>query len=159
MAYNVTGTAGTDTLNQSGDTGPGTIIALAGDDSILIGTGLVSVTGDSGNDSILLQNGNIGTVNGGSENDIIQDRGTASLANPIDANGFAFIGPMLTLGGTGADTIVLINSETDQTIVGGSDSSDGADNLTTGGGNNWVFGNGGNDIIDGFGVASSAASE
>ena len=70
MAYNVTGTAGTDTLNQSGDTGPGTIIGLAGDDSILIGTGLVSVSGNSGNDSILLQNGNTGTINGGSENDI-----------------------------------------------------------------------------------------
>ena len=38
MAYNVTGDAGNNTLNQSGDTGPGTIVGLAGDDSIFSGT-------------------------------------------------------------------------------------------------------------------------
>ena len=32
MAYSATGTAGNDTLNQSGDSGPGTIVGLAGDD-------------------------------------------------------------------------------------------------------------------------------
>jgi hypothetical protein len=30
MSYNVTGTAGSDALNQSGGTGPGTIVGLAG---------------------------------------------------------------------------------------------------------------------------------
>ena len=69
MAYNVTGTAGNDRLNQTGDTGPGTIVGLAGDDCIFAGTGLATVTGDSGNDSVTLQAGNTGTVNGGSEND------------------------------------------------------------------------------------------
>ena len=55
MAYAATGTAGNDTLNQSGDTGPGTIFGLAGDDSIFTGTGLATVTGDSGNDTVVLQ--------------------------------------------------------------------------------------------------------
>ena len=58
MAYNVTGTAGNDTLNQSTDTGPGTIVGLAGDDCILTGTGLLTVSGDSGNDIVVLQTGN-----------------------------------------------------------------------------------------------------
>ena len=73
MAYTVTGTAGNDTLNQAADSGPGTIIGLAGDDSILTGSGLASVTGDSGNDVVVLRAGNTGTVNGGTENDVITD--------------------------------------------------------------------------------------
>ena len=55
MAYSATGTAGNDTLNQAGDTGPGTIVGLAGDDCILTGTGLATVTGDSGNDTVVLR--------------------------------------------------------------------------------------------------------
>ena len=47
MAYAATGTAGNDTLNQSADTGPGTIVGLAGDDCISRGRGLATVTGDS----------------------------------------------------------------------------------------------------------------
>ena len=43
MAYNITGTAGNDTLNQSTDTGPGTITGLAGDDTISLGTGSAQV--------------------------------------------------------------------------------------------------------------------
>ena len=69
MAYAATGTAGNDTLNQSSDTGPGTIVGLAGDDMIFTGSGLATVTGDSGNDTVLLRTGNTGTVNGGTEND------------------------------------------------------------------------------------------
>jgi hypothetical protein len=42
MAYSATGTAGNDTLNQSGDSGPGTIVGLAGDDTILTGSGLAA---------------------------------------------------------------------------------------------------------------------
>ncbi len=34
MAYVATGTAGNDVLNQGTDTGPGTIVGLAGDDCI-----------------------------------------------------------------------------------------------------------------------------
>src|SRR5215207_2117872 len=56
-----------DTLNQAGDTGPGTIVGLGGDDTITVGTGLASVTGDSGNDSVLLQASNTGAVSGGTE--------------------------------------------------------------------------------------------
>src|SRR5215216_1762311 len=91
MAYNVTGTAGNDTLNQLGDTGPGTVVGLAGDDCIFSGTGLVTITGDSGNDVVVLQAGNTGTVNGGSENDFI-----ASNQN---------VGSMQLFGGDGADSI------------------------------------------------------
>jgi Ca2+-binding RTX toxin-like protein len=58
MAYNATGSAGNDTLNQSTDAGPGTIVGLAGDDTISTGTGPGTVTGD--NDSVLLQAGNTG---------------------------------------------------------------------------------------------------
>ena len=47
MAYVATGTAGNDTLNQGTDTGPGTIVGLAGDDCIFQGTGLATITGDS----------------------------------------------------------------------------------------------------------------
>ena len=57
MAYLATGTAGNDTLNQSGDNGPGTIVGLAGDDCIFTGSGLATVTGDSGNDMVVLRAG------------------------------------------------------------------------------------------------------
>ena len=71
MAYTVTGTAGNDTLNQSGDTGPGTVVGLAGDDCIFQGTGPATITGDSGNDTVVVQTGNTGTVHGGTENDTL----------------------------------------------------------------------------------------
>ena len=91
MAYQATGTAGNDTLNQSGDSGPGTIVGLAGDDTISLGSGLATVTGDSGNDSVLLQTGNTGTVNGGTDND--------SIFGP------AGTGSMQLFGSDGADTV------------------------------------------------------
>ena len=62
MAYSATGTAGNDTLDQSSDAGPGTIVGLAGDDSLVTGSGLASVAGDSGNDIVVLRAGNTGTV-------------------------------------------------------------------------------------------------
>jgi Ca2+-binding RTX toxin-like protein len=62
MAYNVTGAAGNDTLNQSVNGGPGTIVGLAGSDCILTGSGLTTVAGDSGEDTIVLQTSNIGTI-------------------------------------------------------------------------------------------------
>ena len=71
MANTTTGTNENDALNQAGETGPGTIAGLAGDDSILTGSDLVTVSGDAGNDTIALQAGNSGTVDGGSENDSI----------------------------------------------------------------------------------------
>ena len=75
MAYNVTGTAGNDTLNQNNDPGPGTIVGLGGDDFIFAGTGQVQAFGNSGGDNVFLQTGNTGTVFGGSEDDAIIDNG------------------------------------------------------------------------------------
>ncbi len=111
MAYVVTGTAGNDTLNQATDTGPGTIVGLAGDDTISTGSGLATVTGDSGNDSVLLQAGNTGTVNGGTEND--------SIFSPSG------LGSMQLFGSDGADTVDTSLASGAQTVVGGNDSSDG----------------------------------
>src|SRR5258705_156195 len=126
MAYNATGTAGNDVLNQWGDTGPGTIVGLAGDDSIALGTGLATVTGDSGNDTVIVQAGNTGTVNGGTENDCI-------TGSP---------GSLQSFGSDGADTVSLGGSSA-QTVVGGNDSSDGADCIIVGTGADLIFGNGG----------------
>jgi Ca2+-binding RTX toxin-like protein len=134
MAYAATGTAGNDTLNQSGDSGPGTIVGLAGDDQILTGSGLATVTGDSGGDSVVLRAGNTGTVNGGSENDSISDGGAA-------------IGSMQLFGSDGADTIWVPAATAAQTIVGGNDSNDGADSIAGGTAADIMFGNGGNDSL------------
>ena len=133
MAYSVTGTAGTDVLNQASDTGPGTIVGLAGDDCIFTGSGLATVTGDSGNDTVVLRTGNTGTVNGGSEND--------SIFSVDD------VGSMVLFGGDGADLVNLNATTSAQTVVGGNDSSDGNDVITTGSGADLVFGNGGNDQV------------
>jgi Ca2+-binding RTX toxin-like protein len=133
MAYSVTGTAGNDVLNQSGDTGPGTIVGLAGDDTISSGTGSVQAFGNSGNDSVFLQTGNSGTVNGGSENDTV-----FTSANT---------GSLQLFGNEGADIISLAFSTAPQTIVGGNDSNDGNDSLIGGLAGDFVFGNGGNDLI------------
>ena len=54
---------------------------------------------------------------------------------------------MLLFGSDGADTIDTGASSAPQTIVGGNDSSDGADIILTGGGADLIFGNGGNDTI------------
>lgn len=137
MAYQATGTAGNDTLNQSGDTGPGTIAGLAGDDCIFAGSGLATITGDTGADTVVLRAGNTGTVNSGTENDSIVDNGTA-------------IGSMQLFGGDGADTIFVLNATAAQTIVGGNDSSDGADSVLGGSANDMLFGNGGNDTLSGY---------
>jgi hypothetical protein len=134
MAYAATGTAGNDNLNQTGDTGPGTIVGLAGDDCIFTGSGLVTVSGDSGNDTVILQTGNTGTVNAGTENDIIADNGTA-------------IGSMQLFGGDGADTIVAPVATGALTLVGGNDSNDGADLIAGGHADDILFGNGGNDTL------------
>ncbi len=131
MAYVATGTAGNDVLNQSTDTGPGTIVGLAGDDCIFSGTGPVQGFGNSGNDTIALQAGNTGTVNGGSENDSIS-------GSP---------GAMQSFGSDGADTVVLGGSSA-QTVVGGNNSSDAADFISVGTGADLLFGNGGNDTIN-----------
>jgi hypothetical protein len=74
MSYNVTGTAGNDTLNQAVDIGPGTIVGLDGTDLISTGIGAVTVDGGSGEDTVIFQAGNTGQVTGGTENDSIWDQ-------------------------------------------------------------------------------------
>jgi Ca2+-binding RTX toxin-like protein len=141
MAYNVTGTSGSDSIDQSGGAGPGTIIGLAGDDSIQTGTGSLVVFGNSGNDTVFLQSGNTGTVTGGSENDLIDDQG-------------AEIGSMVLFGGDGSDTIFVPTSTSSQTIIGGNDSADGGDCIIGSAGTDLIFGNGGDDFIGSFPDAS-----
>ena len=136
MAYTVTGTAGNDTLNQSSDAGPGTIVGLAGDDCILAGSGLIAVAGDSGNDTIRVQAGNTGTVTGGTENDSIYTVVTAPA------------GSMVLFAGDGADTVYMVYADAGQTILGGNNAADGADSLVGGIGSDLMFGNGGNDAIN-----------
>ena len=133
MAYNVTGSAGNDTLNQSSDTGPGTIVGLAGNDCIFTGSGVATVDGGSGEDTVVLQAGNTGTVTGGTENDSF-----FAATN---------IGSMVLQGNQGADTIDTSASTFAQIIQGGNDSADGADSIRDGDGADLVFGNGGADTL------------
>jgi Ca2+-binding RTX toxin-like protein len=133
MAYNVTGTAGNDSLNQTGDGGPGTIVGLAGDDSMLTGTGSVQAFGNSGNDTVALQSGNTGTIFGGTEND--------SARAPLGT------GSILFFGNEGADSLNAGDSTAPHTLVGGNDSADGADFLQAGSGSDLIFGNGGADTL------------
>ena len=132
MAYSVIGTAGNNTLNQSGDVGPGEIFGLGGSDEIRSGTGAVTVDGGSGDDTVILQFGNTGQVTGGTENDSIYGLS---------------IGSMVLYGNEGADTIWSANATAPQTVLGGNDSADGSDSIYTGVGADLVFGNGGNDTI------------
>ncbi len=134
MAYTVTGTAGNDTLNQTGDAGPGTIVGLAGNDEIRTGTGAVTVDGGSGEDTTILQAGNTGQVTGGVENDSIWDANTN-------------VGSMVLFGNEGADTINVDNSTNPQTILGGNDSADGNDSIRGGAAADIIFGHGGDDRI------------
>ena len=134
MAYTVTGTAGNDTLNQTGDTGPGTIVGLAGNDEIRTGTGAVTVDGGSGEDTTILQAGNTGQVTGGPENDSIWENNTN-------------IGSMILFGNEGSDTISVDTSTNPQTILGGNDSADGNDSIRSGTAADILFGNGGHDTF------------
>ncbi len=141
MAYSATGTGGNDTLDQSADTGPGTVVGLAGNDCIFTGSGVASVAGDSGSDTVILQSGNTGTVGGGFENDsIFAPDGTGS---------------MLLLGGDGADTIDTHLASAAQVVGGGNGAADEADSIYTGTGADLVFGNGGNDTIHTAGGADT----
>ena len=96
MSYNVTGTAGNDTLDRSADSGPGTIVGLAGTDCIFTGSGLATITGDAGADTIVLRAGNTGTIAGGGEND--------SISATVDT------GAMMAFGNDGADTIFFFSA-------------------------------------------------
>ncbi len=136
MAYTVTGTAGNDTLNQTADTGPGTIVGLAGNDEIRTGTGAATVDGGSGEDTLILQAGNTGSASMGTENDSIY-----TAAN---------IGSMALFGNEGGDTVNVLSSTNPQTILGGNDSNDGNDSLLGSGAGDVIFGHGGDDIINSY---------
>jgi Ca2+-binding RTX toxin-like protein len=136
MAYTVTGTVGNDTLNQTGDTGPGTIVGLAGNDEIRTGTGAATVDGGSGEDTVVLQAGNTGSASMGTENDSIY-----TAAN---------IGSMALFGNEGGDTINVLASTNPQTVLGGNDSNDGNDCLFGGSAGDVIFCHGGDDFINGF---------
>src|SRR5262245_9012779 len=140
-----TGTSGNDTLDHFGETGPGTLIGLAGNDCIFTGSGAWTVTGDSGQDTIVPRTGNTGSVTGGTENDLIFS------ANPV--------GAVTIFGNSGADTILLFNASGNLTIVGGDDSSDGADSIYSGSGRDLIFGNGGNDGIDSDAIGGAGAGD
>ncbi len=116
MSYTVTGTGGSDNLNQSADTGPGSIFGLDGNDMIRTGTGAVTVEGGSGEDTVILRAGNTGQVTAGTENDSIWDQNQD-------------IGSMILFGNEGADTINVNNSTNAQTILGGNDQADAADRI------------------------------
>src|SRR5262245_58619634 len=128
-----TGTSGSDVLDHSTDSGPGTLIGLGGDDTILSGTGAWTITGDSGADSIVLRPGNTGSITGGTENDTVVSGSQ--------------VGSLIIFLNAGADRVDLVNASGSLTIAGGDDSTDAADTILTGGGNDLVFGNGGNDIL------------
>jgi Ca2+-binding RTX toxin-like protein len=134
-----TGTNGNNVIDHFGDTGPGTLIGLAGDDCIFTGSGAWTVTGDSGLDTIVLRTGNTGSITGGSENDLIFS-GSLASGNAV--------GALVVFGNAGADQIDFSNATGNLTIQGGDDSGDGADRIDTGAGNDLVFGNGGNDRIN-----------
>ena len=82
----------------------------------------------------MTQAGNTGTVDGGTENDSIFAAGNS--------------GAMLLFLGAGADTVNFTGSSGAQTIVGGTNSSDGADFIVGFSGDDLMFGNGGNDILN-----------
>ena len=107
MAYNSTGTSGNDLLNHINDVGPGTIIGLGGDDTIIAGAGLIFASGGSGRDFISALGGVTGTLDGGSGDDFI--------ASDSDE------GPMVLLGGEGRDEFEVINTTAPHTILGGND--------------------------------------
>ena len=137
MSYNVTGTAGNDTLDRSADSGPGTIVGLAGTDCIFTGSGLATITGDAGADTIVLRAGNTGTIAGGGEND--------SISATVDT------GAMMAFGNDGADTIFFFSASGSDTapirVLGGDSSTDGGDSIETAAGNDLIFGNGGADTL------------
>jgi Ca2+-binding RTX toxin-like protein len=133
MAYNDAGTNGNDLLNHINDTGPGTIVGLAGNDTITAGRGVIFASGGSGNDNIYVGGDETGTVDGGSGDDYIASDAAEH--------------PFLLLGGEGRDEFEVINTTFPHTILGGNDSNDDADRFFIGLEPDLVFGHGGNDTI------------
>ena len=134
MAYNVTGTAGNDVLNQQSDTGPGTIVGLAGDDCIFQGTGSAQSSATRATTRSCCRPATPARCTAAAR--------TTASSPPATA------APMQLFGNEGADTVDTGASSAAQTIVGGDNSSDGADTILAGSGADLVFGNGGNDTVE-----------
>jgi Ca2+-binding RTX toxin-like protein len=135
MAYSFTGTSGPDTIDMSGQTGPGKIYGLAGKDFIKTGKGAVTVDGGADEDVIVLQAGNTGTAMGGSEDDWITSDGA--------------LGAMALYGNGGADTII-VTATAAQTVIGGDNGNDGNDSILVGSPGDfgdYLWGAGGNDTL------------
>jgi len=160
----VGGTSDTDTLSVTG-TGNNTIYGGSGvtdandlaDVIRVVGSGNNIVYGNGGDDNILVSGGaggvagNLGnnTINGGTGNDTIVLVGGQAGVNAAPSSSAS------VTGGSGTD---LINTQAfigNTTIFGGNeanDSTDGADVIRAGNGNDLIYGNGGADVITtGFG--------
>lgn len=145
------GLGGGDTLNASTITedvavfgGSGAGDSTDGGDTISIGTGNATVSGNAGADTVtFITNGATKQANiyGGAGNDTINAGGTAGS------------GKTLIYGNLGSDVINLsagAGNTGDATIFGGNgigDTGDGADTITTGTGNTQITAGGGNDTI------------
>lgn len=144
------GLGGGDVINASAITedvkifgGSGASDSTDGGDTLSIGTGNATVSGNAGNDTIsFITNGtNLADIFGGAGNDSIVSGGTAGS------------GESLIYGNLGSDTISLAagaGNSGDATIYGGNgigDTADGGDNITSGTGTTYISAGGGNDTI------------
>lgn len=144
------GLGGGDTLNASSITadvkifgGSGAGDSTDGGDTISIGTGNATVSGNAGADTVtfITNSTNQANIYGGAGNDTINSGGTAGS------------GKTLIYGNLGSDVINLAagaGNTGDATIFGGNgigDTGDGADTITTGTGNTQITAGGGNDTI------------
>lgn len=150
--------------------GTGITDTTDGADSITFGTGGSTVYGNAGNDTIVAgatDAGATATIYAGLGNDSV-DTGAfvgdtyinlAAGNDTLDDNDAAATGNATVVGGGGNDTLDLSTMSGDVTVYGGegvTDSTDGADTITTGTGNTTLYANAGNDTIT-LGTASSAA--
>jgi len=127
------GNGGDDTIRGAG--GNNTVIGGTGDDSLLTGTDNDFIYAGEGNDTIWAAPG-FDTVYAGEDNDSIYV-GTSA----VQTFGLIFCG-------AGSDTLGARDANGPLIVVGGADSSDAADSLVAGSGNDFLFGNGGADTID-----------
>jgi len=168
----VTGDDGVDTINSTGTIQSATISGLEGNDVITVASinaGLVN--GNNGNDTMNLGTAaaaaltNNGRFVGGQGNDNITIGAasvatlTSGLVNGQDGDDTITIANIANMtfgsgatifGGQGSD--VITQTDNQNSIVSG---DLGADNITTGGGNDTIFGGDGNDRITGAGQADS----
>jgi Ca2+-binding RTX toxin-like protein len=113
------------------------ISALIGDDTVLGYGANDLLSGNQGNDLLLGNQGN-DTIDGGTgANTVYGGQGNDSVGGQE--------GSELLFGNEGGDSVA--GGEGGNTIVGGQDSADAADSITSGNGNDVIWGSGGNDTI------------